>query len=40
MAQYIAEVAAKLIVKATAGWLLEHELKLEMQKLIRETLKT
>jgi hypothetical protein len=38
--QFIAEAASKLIVQATSAWLFDHELKQEMEKLIKKSLKT
>jgi hypothetical protein len=38
--QFIAEATAKLIIQAASGWLFDHELKQEMEKLIKKSLKT
>jgi hypothetical protein len=36
---YFAEVTAKLIIETASGWLFDHELKNEMDKLIKKSLK-
>ncbi|MCK6622220.1 MAG: DUF799 family lipoprotein [Calditrichaceae bacterium] len=36
----IAETAAKLMIQAASGWLFDHELHQEMDKLIKKSLKT
>jgi hypothetical protein len=40
MGDYLAEVTKKLVMEAASGWLFDHELKNEMDKLIDKTLKT